>query len=106
MARARVVIAEQPAASPGTSNAIDVFRAAIIAHGLQPFDQRPLAIDGHLLPYAWRSERVVAVPEAEYSALRAMLEDRSLVVIELPVGRETDPSVLNTIAAALTGAAK
>jgi len=29
-----------------------------------------------------------------------------LVVIELPVGRETDPSVLNTIAAALTGAAK
>jgi hypothetical protein len=106
LARARVVIAEQPAASPGTSNAIDVFRAAIIAHGLQPFDQRPLAIDGHLLPYAWRSERVVAVPEAEYSALRAMLEDRSLVVIELPVGCETDPSVLNTIAAALTGAAK
>jgi len=59
-----------------------------------------------LLPYAWRSQRVIAVPQAEYDTLRAMLEDRSLMVIELPEGRETDPSVLNTIAAALTGAAK
>jgi len=106
MARADVKIAEQPAASSDASDTIDVFRAAVIAHGLQPFDQKPLTIDGHLLPYTWRSQRVVAVPEAECSALRAMLEEQSLVVIELPVGRETDPSVLNTIAAALTGAAK
>jgi len=96
MARARVAIAEQPAVSPGTSDAIDVFRAAFIAHGLQPFDQRPLAIDGHLLPYAWRSERVVAVPEAEYHALRATLEDRSLMVIKLPLGRENRPEPSST----------
>jgi hypothetical protein len=106
MARARVLITDQAAAPSEASDAAEIFRAAVIARGLQPFDQKPLAIDGRSLPYAWRSQRVVAVPEAEYDALKAMLEDRSLMVIELPEGRETDPSVLNMIAAALTGTAK
>jgi len=106
LARCRMRVEDPAAPSEARPDFVDRFHAAIVAHGIQPFDAKPLAVEGANMPFIWRSGRVVAVYDDELPALASAFQDLSLAVVPLPRGRETEPSVLNTLAAALTGTAK
>lgn len=107
LARARIVPREiraqkEDAAEP----AAEAFRDAIVARGLQPFDTKPLVVDGVALPFSWRAERVVALYEDQYQRLRDLLEERSLIAVRLARGHETRPDLLAALGAALGGGPK
>jgi Lhr-like helicase len=107
LARARVVPVDSKAPpKEDADTATNAFRAAIVAHGLQPFDPKPLVVDGVSLPFAWRAERVVALYEDQHEKLRALLDERSLIAICMLRGNEADPGVLARLAAVLTGVTK
>ncbi|WP_390895264.1 DUF1998 domain-containing protein [Bradyrhizobium diazoefficiens] len=106
LARCTMRIEDPAAPSDARPDFVDRFHAAIIAHGIQPFDAKPLMVNGASMPFIWRTGRVVAVYDDELSALAGAFQDLSLAVVPLPRGRETDASILNTLAAALTGTAK
>jgi hypothetical protein len=107
LARARVLAVDPKAAPQNEADvASDAFRAAIIAHGLQPFDSKPLIMDGVSLPFAWRAERVVALYEEQHDKLRPLLDERSLVPVPMRRGAEAHPDVLARLAAVLAGSPK
>jgi hypothetical protein len=104
LARARVRPVDPKAAPQNEADVTsDGFRAAIIAHGLQPFDSKPLVVDGVSLPFAWRAERVVALYEEQHDKLRPVLDERSLVAVTMRRGAETHADVLARLAAVLAG---
>lgn len=106
LGRCKMRVEDPAAPSDARPEFVERFHAAIVAHGIQPFDAKPLSVNGSSVPFVWRSGRVVAVYEDELPPLAAAFQDLSLAVVRIQRGKETDPAILNTLAAALTGTAK
>src|SRR5690606_17562554 len=99
----RIEIAEATAGSAEAGDVLDVvgFDVALKAHGLPPVDDKPLNLDGHVIPYIWREHKFALIsPELEI-AVGQGLADRGIAYLVALTGAETSDETLQGIADAL-----
>ena len=91
----------QPPKGTASTDAVNGLATALAAHGLPPFDTRPLIIGAHSLDHVWRDHKFAIVTHDQSTAVADRLAELGIAHIVVDAGAEADDDVIDRISAIL-----